>query len=305
MDIVSTYKQSTNKFSAVEKIAVETGMKPKDIFLELLNAHAIDGRMFRQGRYKDDWTAAKKEYKNGNINTAKEATTSLEALKKENAELKRLLENAEVPESYQKTIEIQSDEINKLNALIDEKDKEYQETYAQMKDEYEAAEKIIKLREEQLNLNDKQMEEMEQTIANLTKQLEHHKVSDFNATTDAMQMELKVKNLEAKISEYEVEIQRLNSNDTRHVEYIRGLEEQLEEEAPSNGETLSRQLSETTQNYNEAMLINKKLEEQINLLEEEKESDGLIIEELIKSRDTLSAKLTKCEAYILNQVIYS
>ena len=305
MDIVSTYKQSTNKFAVVEKIAAETGVKPKDIFLELLNAHAIDGRMFRQGRYKDDWTAAKKEYKNGNINTAKEATTSLEALKKENAELKKFLEKVEVPESYQKTIELQSNEINKLNALIDEKDKEYQEAYAQMKDEYEAAEKIIKLREEQLDLNDKQIEEMEQTIVNLTKQLEHHKVSDFNATTDAMQMELKVKKLEEKISEYEVEIQRLNSNDTRHVEYIRGLEEQLEEEAPSNGETLSRQLAETTENYNAAMLMNKKLEEQIKLLEEEKESDGLIIGELIKSRDTLSAKLAKCEAYILNQVIYS
>lgn len=293
MDIVNFYKSQTNKVDAVDRIVRETGKTATEVFTELIECNAIDGRLFRQGRYKDDWFAAKKSIKNENINRAKSSEKSFKAeienLRKENEKLLKKLnsQECEVPESYQKTIEIQSGEINKLNALIDEKDK------------------TIKLREEQLDLNDKQMEEMGQTIVNLTKQLEHHKVSDFNATTDAMQMELKVKKLEAKISEYEVEIQRLNSNDTRHVEYIRGLEEQLEEEAPSNGETLSRQLAETTQNYNEAMLINKKLEEQIKLLEEEKESDGLIIGELIKSRDTLSAKLAKCEAYILNQVIYS
>ena len=325
MDIVSTYKQSTNKFAVVEKIALETGMAPKDIFLELLNAHAIDGRMFRQGRYKDDWTAAKKEYKNGNINTAKEATTSLEALKKENAELKKFIENVEVPESYQQTIDMQQKEIEHLKADIE-----------QMKDEYKASDdmneklqneksdtdaliedlnSVIKLREEEIEELNKRIELFEsddsritedlkaalekkeasvqhllEENAGLKKSLEHHKVSDFNATADSMVLESKLKTASDEIS--------------RLKEYVRGLEEQLEEETPSNGETLKRQLDETTRNYNEAMLMNRKLEEQINYLEEEKESDGLIIVDQAKKVSTLERKLAKAEAYVLNRVLY-
>ena len=337
MDIVSTYKQSTNKFSVVEKIAAETGMKPKDIFLELLNAHAIDGRMFRQGRYKDDWTAAKREYKNGNINSAKEATTSFEALKKENAELKKFLESAEVPESYQKTIDAQQTEIQSLNEtiethqieiqslneVIEDQQKSYQEAYQQMKDENDSANALIEDLRTVIQLREDEVKELTERIelfesddsritddlkaalekkeasvqhlleenSDLKKQLEHHKVSDFNATTDSMVLESRLKTAEEK--------------NAKLLERIRGLEEENEELRCTNcADDIKRQLAETTQNYNDAMLINRKLEEQIKFLEEEKESDGIIIVDQAAKVCTLEKKLRKAEEFVLNRVLY-
>lgn len=310
MDIVSTYKQSTNKFAVVEKIAVETGMAPKDIFLELLNAHAIDGRMFRQGRYKDDWTAAKKEYKNGNINTAKEATTSLEALKKENAELKKYLENVEVPESYQKTIDAQQKEIERLKEEIEGLNMEnvsLGENVEALKSMLESSSSdaliedlnsVIKLREDEVKELNERIDELfksaslktdevadlkeeleaatglisvrEEKIEELENKIKHLKTSDFNATADGMVLESKLKTAEDK--------------NAKLLERIRGLEEENEELRCTN--------------------CADDIKKQLELLEEEKESDGAIIVDQAKRIASLEKKLRAAEQYVLNQVLY-
>ena len=331
MDIVSTYKQSTNKFAVVEKIALETGMAPKDIFLELLNAHAIDGRMFRQGRYKDDWTAAKKEYKNGNINTAKEATTSLEALKKENAELKKFIENVEVPDSYQKTIDAQQKEIERLKEEIEGLNMEnvsLGENVEALKSMLESSSgdaliedlnSVIKLREDEIKeLNEKiavyetdlwdvldktnlifgntfcersesnivaeaemlyesvkALDESakrvrDEKIEELENRIKHLKVSDFNATANGMVLESKLKTAEDK--------------NAKLLERIRGLEEENEELRCTN--------------------CADDIKKQLDLLEEEKESDGAIIVDQAKRIASLEKKLRAAEQYVLNQVLY-
>ena len=333
MDIVATYKQSTKKLEVIEKICREADMEPKDVFIKLIEANAVDGRLFRQGRYKDDWFEAKKAIKKDNIqraaDTSKSLTEEVKKLREENARLQEYLKEAEVPESYQITIDMQQKQIEHLKADIE-----------QMKDEYKASDdmneklqneksdtdaliedlnSVVKLREDEIKELNERIDELfksatlradevadlreeldnatktigtrDEKIEELENRIKHLKVSDFNSAADSMINESKLKTAEDEIA--------------RLKEYIRGLEEQLEDETPSNGETLKRQLDETTQNYNEAMLMNKKLEEQIKYYEDEKDGDSLIIVDQAKKNCTLEKKLRKAEEYILNQLIYN
>ncbi len=132
-------------------------------------------------------------------------------------------------ESYEKTIET----LNKEIAYLQEKNKEYLEKIQEL---HESARRS---KEEALELR----EEADRLISensDLKKSLEHHKVSDFNATADSMQMELEV----------------------------------------------------------------KKLKEHIRFLEDEAAGDKLIINEQIEKVAKLSDKLTRCEQYILDLMVY-
>lgn len=329
INIIETYKAASSKLEVIDRLARETGKTVPEIFVELQEAKCCDGRFFRQGRYAKEWNEAKKIIKENNLKRAAEATTSFADLKKaneqlvkDNKSLQKQLENAKNShdvandadlEAYHKTIDTQKEEIDKLNGIIENQQKSYQEAFQQMKDENEAADVLIEDLRNVLSLREDEVKELnekivamdrsdeisdlistisirDQRIAELEKSLEHHKVSDFNATVDGMQLELQVSKKDDEI--------------TRLKKYIRGLEEQLEEQTPSNGDTLKRQLDETTQNYNEAMLMNKKLEEQIKYYEDEKKGDGLIIRDQFEKISVLENKLAKAEAYVLNHVLY-
>ena len=96
MNIIETYKSSTSKLEVIEKIKRETGKEIPEIFVELIEAKVIDGRLYRQGRYSKEWAEAKKMIKNENIKKAESATTSMNDLKKENEKLnaEKLIRNA-------------------------------------------------------------------------------------------------------------------------------------------------------------------------------------------------------------------
>lgn len=227
--------------------------------------------------------------------------------------------DSEVPDSYKKTIDAQKQEIDKLNAAIEERDKSYQEAVQQMQEENNASDKVIEqLRSEIEQLktanasahdafaklddeksdSDALIEDLnnmiilrESQIEELNRKIEHLKVSDFNATTDSMVLESKLKTEEEK--------------NAKLMERIRGLEEENEELRCTNcADDIKRQLAETTQNYNEAMLITRKLEEQIKFLEDEKEGDGLIIVDQAKKTAELERKLAKAERFVLNHFLY-
>lgn len=341
INIVEVYKQSNSKLEVIEKLARDTGKTIPEIFVELSEAKCCDGRFFRQGRYAKEWNEAKKIMKELNLKRAAEATTSFSDLKKENERLRKQIEelksneplkvsvseeefeklkeelakyqensqivaiDSEVPESYQKTIDTQKEEIDKLNAAIEERDKSYQEAVQQMQEENDSANaliedfrNVVQLREDEVKELNAVIEKKEASIqhllsenADLKKSLDHHKVSDFNATTDNMVLESKLKTEEEK--------------NAKLMERIRGLEEENEELRCTNcADDIKRQLAETTQNYNEAMLINKKLEEQIKFLEDEKEGDTLIIVDQAKKTAELERKLAKAERFVLNHFLY-
>lgn len=325
MDIVSTFKGSTDKIGAVDRIIRETGMSAVDVFVQLIECNCIDGRAFRQGRFKDDWFAAKKAVKKDSIQRAESASRSLteeiKNLRTENEKLQKQLENAkksqdnaknsEIPESYQKTIDTQKEEIDKLNAAIEERDKSYQEAVQQMHEENTASNKVIEqLRSEIEQLktanasahdafaklddeksdSDALIEDLnnmimlrESQIEELNRKIEHLKVSDFNATADSMQLELKVKKLEEKADSYSAENIALNEQIVKLKERIRGLEEEAEV-APED--------------------VDAELLEKIRFLEDEKEGDGLIIRNQLEKISVLENKLAIAEKFVLNQVLY-
>lgn len=88
-EIVSRYKASTNKMSEVESIVADTGIDPVDLFVLLIECNSIDGRMFRQGVYSEEWHQAKNRVKDENIKQAGHAIVTMSELKKENEELKK------------------------------------------------------------------------------------------------------------------------------------------------------------------------------------------------------------------------
>lgn len=314
-DIVSTFKGSTNKLKTFDEF-VYKGEDATEVFKILMAHNCIDGRLFRQGRYKDEWFQAKREAKGFNNQNSEEAVISLNELKKENAKLKKQLEKSqkdaknsqesEIPESYQKTIEAQQEEIKNLNETVENLIKASEE----MNKEIASSERVndslaesndalmakIRLLEEQ---NDGALIEdlrtsisaKEDEIRELNSRIQSLKVQSFNESADEMVAQSKLKTLEDK--------------NAKLLERIRGLEEENEELKCTNcADDIKRQLAETTQNYNESMLINKKLEEQISFLEEEKESDGIIIVDQAKKNSILEKKLSKIEQYVLELMIY-
>lgn len=249
-------------------------------------------------------------------------SVSEEEFEKLKAELEKYQENSqivaidsEVPDSYQKTIDTQKEEIDKLNKKIDSlkiassvthaeldelrtKNAELHSEVEQLKTANASAHDAFTKLDDEKSDSDALIEDLNQMIMlresqieELNKKIEHLKVSDFNATTDSMVLDSKLKAAEDK--------------NAKLLERIRGLEEENEELRCTNcADDIKRQLAETTQNYNEAMLINKKLEEQIKLLEDEKEGDGLIIVDQAKKTAELERKLAKAERFVLNHFLY-
>lgn len=301
MDIVSTFKGSTDKIGAVDRIIRETGMSAVDVFVQLIECNCIDGRAFRQGRFKDDWFAAKKAVKKDSIQRAESASRSLteeiKNLRAENEKLQNQLENAkksqdnakngEIPESYQKTIDTQKEEIDKLNAAIEQMKDEYKasdEMNAKLQNEKSDTDALIEDLNSVVKLREDEIKELNERIEELNRKIEHLKVSDFNATADSMQLELKVKKLEEKADSYGAENIALNEQIVKLKERIRGLEEEAEVVAPED--------------------VDAELLERIRFLEDEKEGDGLIIRNQLEKISVLENKLAIAEKYVLNQVLY-
>lgn len=117
----------------------------------------------------------------------------------------QISEEAVMPESYEKTIETMNKEI----AYLQEKNKEYLEKIQELHESARRSKaEVLELREgldglgETIEKKDASIQHLLSENADLKKSLEHHKVSDFNATTDSMQKELEIKKLKESIAFY-------------------------------------------------------------------------------------------------------
>lgn len=136
----------------------------------------------------------------------------------------------------------------------------------------------------------KENEELKKIKGELEKRINSLKVSDFNSTVDSMQSDLKV--------------EKLTEENQKLKERIRGLEEETDE-AVNNLNRMKREYDEMTQNYNDAMRINAALEEKIEILESDAETEGKAFKEMHYENENLKDRLATAERYILNQVVYS
>ena len=67
---------------------------------------------------------------------------------------------------------------------------------------------------------------------------------------------------------------------------------------------LKRAFDEMTQNYNSAMLMTKRLEEQLALEKADNESECRNLKLAYRENEELRTKIQKCEAFIINQMVY-
>ena len=322
-EIVERYKSSTNKLREMDSIIADTGIEPKDLFLILLETHCIDGRLVRQGRYKDDWVAAKREMRDRGKKESNEAVISMNGLKKENADLKRAvtkLENEintlklnsgaasenEVPESYQKTI----DTLNKEIEHLQEKNAEYIEKIQELHKKAEItpetkgetvqevmdqctieslSEAVERLEEEKeslkgvIEIKDKSIQELLTENANLKNSLHNREddIFEFKGKLESA-MDL-VKTREEKIEELEKKIKHLKTSDFNS--------------------TIDGMVSESKlSTANERI---KELEKELSFYEDEKDGDGALIDDLKTQNEILKSKLSTCEQYILDLMVYT
>lgn len=106
MDIISRFKASTEKNEEVKKIIEETGMSAKEIFQELLEAHAVDGRTFRKSEYAEEWKQAQAEYRKSNV---KESTDTCMSLKEQ---IDALRKDKKALSDRVKQLESENEELN-------------------------------------------------------------------------------------------------------------------------------------------------------------------------------------------------
>lgn len=125
----------------------------------------------------------------------------------------------------------------------------------------------------------KENEELKKIKGELEKRINSLKVSDFNSTVDSMQSDLKVKKLTEENKQLRHECEEIKR--------------------------MKREFDEMTQNYNDAMKINAALEEKIEILESDAETEGKAFKEMHYENENLKDRLATAERYILNQVVYS
>lgn len=239
-EIVVNYRQSKNKSQQVEILAQLNICKPWEIIWALVE-NGVDPRGFNKSAFlRNAYEMAKEKglqppaKKLSDINaeiTPEEAPEQEEEqLAEEHPEPDQSVEDSRIvnipvdsfaseePGQEEEqlteeekavmekcTIESLSDAIEDLESKIETLNKEI--AYLQGKNK-EYLEKIQELHESARRSKDEALELREEADrlisenSDLKKSLEHHKVSDFNATTDSMQKELEIKKLKESIAFY-------------------------------------------------------------------------------------------------------
>lgn len=235
-EIVMNYRQSKNKSQQVEILAQLNICKPWEIIWVLVE-NGVDPRSFNKSAFlRNSYEMAKekglqppaKKLSDINAETTPEEVpeqnpepdekvviipeteNEVVTIKSDQSEVEPEQDEEQLTEEEKAvmdecTIESLSDAIEDLESKIETLNKEI--AYLQGKNK-EYLEKIQELHESARRSKEEALELREEADrlisenSDLKKSLEHHKVSDFNATTDSMQKELEIKKLKESIAFY-------------------------------------------------------------------------------------------------------
>lgn len=241
MNIIETYKAASSKLEVIEEIKRKTGREIPEIFVELIEAKVVDGRLYRQGRYSKEWTEAKKMIKEENIRKASSSITSMNELKNENEELKA--------------------ELEKLKAAVQENPKEdsgSESENSKYKALYEKAlADVVRITTEKSEL-EKKIRHLETEVSSLTQDCD-----SFRENFSTMTVEYSLYEEEKAAKENALkELAEITENYNKAMETVKGSQEQvviLEKENEKYRETSGAQTRDIVRISDMYRAVNEKV----------------------------------------------
>ncbi len=269
--IFEEYTKASNKMKYVKDKAESLGVVTSDIVCEL----------FKSG-YKFD------ELRRANKGTYNSALKKYEKWKENGSP------EDEDTDALERTEPEQSEPAPALSTRVDEEKPDYKP-----EDYIAHLEKALKEQEEkmaELISTNQYLEDQKKNLDDEIERLSHEKC---RLEAENRKLKIRVQELLER-SETTLESTRVDE------EYTYSMEQLMDENCQLKADLSQSKCAydEMLKNYNDAMLINKQLESQLALEKADNESESRNLKLAYRENEELRTKVQKCEAFIINQMVY-
>jgi len=311
--IFEEYTKASNKMKYVKDKAESLGVVTSDIVCELFKSgYKFDElRRANKGTYNSALKKYEKWKENGS--PADEDADALERTEPEQtqpAPSTRVDEENYKPEDYiahlEKVLKEQEEKMTEListNQYLEDQKKSLKEENDQLNAqlaglELKASEIDGVLKEERVRNSKREMELRGQLGEKIeeTEKLNHEKC---RLEAENRKLRIRVQEL-LEHSETTLESTRVDEENTYDMKKL--MDENCQLKADLSQSKCA--YDEMVQNYNDAMLMNKQLESQLALEKADNESESRNLKLAYRENEELRTKVQKCEAFIINQMVY-
>lgn len=289
-EIFEEYTQASNKVKYIKEKAKALGVYDSDIICELFKSGYKFEELKRAN--KATYNAGMKKYEKWKENGSPEDEEA-DALERTEPEQSEPSPSTRVDEEL--SLEL---EIGPYVPIKDSKQPMDEENY-KPEDYIAHLEKVLKEQEEKITeliSTNQYLEDQKKSLDDEIERLSHEKCR-----------------LEAENRKLKIRVQELLERSETTLESTRADEEntydmkQLTDENCQLKADLSQSkcaYDEMLKNYNDAMLMNKQLESQLALEKADNESESRNLKLAYRENEELRTKVQKCEAFIINQMVY-
>lgn len=268
-EIFEEYTQASNKVKYIKEKAKTLGVYDSDIICELFKSGYKFEELKRAN--KATYNAGMKKYEKWKENGSPED------------------EEADAPE---RTEPEQSEPAPASSTRVDEENYKPEDYIAHL-------EKVLKEQEEKITELISTNQYLEDQKKNLDDEIERLSHEKCRLEAENRKLKIRVQELLER-SETTLESTRVDE------EYTYSMEQLMDENCQLKADLSQSKCAydEMLKNYNDAMLMNKQLESQLALEKADNESESRNLKLAYRENEELRTKIQKCEAFIINQMVY-
>lgn len=289
-EIFEEYTQASNKVKYIKEKAKTLGVYDSDIICELFKSGYKFEELKRAN--KATYNAGMKKYEKWKENGSPEDEEA-DALERTEPEQSEPVPSTRVDEEL--SLELETGPyvpIKDSKQLMDEENYKPEDYIAHL-------EKVLKEQEEkiaELISTNQYLEDQKKNLDDEIERLSHEKC---RLEAENRKLKIRVQELLER-SETTLESTRVDEENTYDMKQL--MDENCQLKADLSQSKCA--YDEMLKNYNDAMLMNKQLESQLALEKADNESESRNLKLAYRENEELRTKVQKCEAFIINQMVY-
>lgn len=288
--IFEEYTKASNKVKYIKEKAKALGVYDSDIICELFKSGYKFEELKRAN--KATYNAGMKKYEKWKENGSPEDEDA-DALERTEPEQSEPVPSTRVDEELSLELEISPYvPIKDSKQLMDEENYKPEDYIAHL-------EKVLKEQEEKITELISTNQYLEDQKKNLDDEIERLSHEKCRLEAENRKLKIRVQELLER-SETTLESTRVDE------EYTYSMEQLMDENCQLKADISQSKCAydEMLKNYNDAMLMNKQLESQLALEKADNESESRNLKLAYRENEELRTKVQKCEAFIINQMVY-
>ena len=289
-EIFEEYTQASNKVKYIKEKAKTLGVYDSDIICELFKSGYKFEELKRAN--KATYNAGMKKYEKWKENGSPEDEEA-DALERTEPEQSEPAPSTRVDEELSLELEIGPYvPIKDSKQLMDEENYKPEDYIAHL-------EKVLKEQEEKMTELISTNQYLEDQKKNLDDEIE--RLSHEKCRLEAENRKLKIR-VQELLERSETTLESTRADE----EYTYSMKQLMDENCQLKADLSQSKCAydEMLKNYNDAMLMNKQLESQLALEKADNESESRNLKLAYRENEELRTKVQKCEAFIINQMVY-